>query len=383
MTLFNRAFRAQAGNPTIIYLISCVVMLFSIHSYAAPIRDITNVYGDRTNQLIGYGLVVGLDGSGDKSQVKFTSQSVRNMVEQFGVQLGEKSNPKLKNVAAVSVIATVNSHAGTGQQLDITVASLGDAKSLRGGTLLLTQLKGVDGNVYAVAQGNVIVGGYNYTGADGSSITQNTPTAGRIPNGATLEREVYQETNADHVIKLQLKKPNYKTALNISKSINTTFGDGVAKAMSKGEVQVSGPKDTEDRVMFMSMIEMLDIDEGQEAPRIILNSRTGTVVMSSNVTVSEAAVSQGGITVTIQEDQYVSQPNSIGGFNQSGDTKVIQDSKLNIDQKTSNTMIWPAGTNLQEVVDAINRVGATPDELMSILQALDEVGALNGELVVI
>ena len=194
---------------------------------------------------------------------------------------------------------------------------------------------------------------------------------------------MYQEVNSDHVIKLQLKKPNYKTALNISKSINSTFGDGVAKAMSKGEVQVSGPKDTEDRVMFMSMVEVLDIDEGKEAPRIILNSRTGTIVMSSNVTVSEAAVSQGGITVTIQEDQYVSQPNNIGGFNQAGNTEVIQDSKLNIDQKTSNTMIWPAGTNLQEVVDAINRVGATPDELMSILQALDEVGALSGELVVI
>ena len=157
----------------------------------------------------------------------------------------------------------------------------------------------------------------------------------------------------------------------------------LSKAMSKGEVQVSGPKDTEDRVMFMSMVEVLDIDEGKEAPRIILNSRTGTIVMSSNVTVSEAAVSQGGITVTIQEDQYVSQPNNIGGFNQAGNTEVIQDSKLNIDQKTSNTMIWPAGTNLQEVVDAINRVGATPDELMSILQALDEVGALSGELVVI
>ena len=171
MTLFNHIRRYTLW----------LVMALVLNVQAAPIRDITNVYGDRTNQLIGYGLVVGLDGSGDKSQVKFTSQSVRNMVEQFGVQLGEKSNPKLKNVAAVSVIATVNSHAGTGQTLDVTVASLGDAKSLRGGTLLLTQLKGVDGNVYAVAQGNVIVGGYNYTGADRSSITQNTPTAGRNP----------------------------------------------------------------------------------------------------------------------------------------------------------------------------------------------------------
>lgn len=352
-------------------------------AYAESIRDITDIYGDRTNQLIGYGVVVGLDGTGDKSQVKFTSQSIKNMIQQFGVQLPDNTNPKLKNVAAVSVIATVNSHASEGQLLDVTVASLGDAESLRGGTLLLTQLKGIDGNVYAVAQGNVIVGGYSYTGRDGSSITQNTPTAGRIPNGATLERAIYDEENVDRSVQFQLKQPNYKTALNITKAINETFGTGVAQAINQGKVTVKAPEDPQGRMMFISMIQDLTVDVGADAPRIILNSRTGTIVMSSNVTVKEAAVSQGGITVTIREDQYVSQPNAIGGFNQAGRTEVVQDSQVDIDQKPSNTMIWPTGTNLQDIVDAINRIGGTPDELMSILQALDQVGAINGKLVVI
>lgn len=355
----------------------------SIVANASVIRDITNIYGDRTNQLIGYGLVVGLDGTGDKSQVKFTSQSVKNMIQQFGVQLPEHSNPKLKNVASVSVIATVDSHASEGQLLNVTVASLGDAESLRGGTLLLTQLKGIDGNVYAIAQGNVVVGGYSYTGRDGSSVTQNTPTAGRIPNGATLERAINVDDDFTNHVDLQLKQPNYKTALNITKAINNTFGDGVAMAMNKGKVKVNAPVEPQDRMMFISMIEDLSVDEGAESPRIIFNSRTGTIVMSANVTVKEAVVSQGGITVTIREDEYVSQPDAIGGFNQAGRTEVVQDSQLGIEQKPGNTMIWPAGTNLQDIVDSINRIGGTPDELMSILQALDEVGAINGELVVI
>lgn len=371
--------KSNLFSTVIIFVLSVI----SLTSNAASIRDITDIYGDRTNQLIGYGIVVGLDGSGDKSQVKFTAQSVKNMIQQFGVQLPDNTSPKLKNVAAVSVTATVNSHSNEGQLLDVTVASLGDAKSLRGGTLLLTQLKGVDGNVYAVAQGNVIVGGYSYVGDDGSSVTQNTPTAGRIPNGATLERTIYAEGDQRNVVDLQLKQPNYQTALNISKAVNDTFGDGVAEPINKGKVQINAPKDSSGRMMFISMIQNLDVDVGEEAPRIILNSRTGTIVMSSNVTVKEAAVSQGGITVTIREDEYVSQPNNIGGFNQAGRTEVIKDSQLNIDQEPSNTMIWPTGTNLQDIVDAINRIGGTPDELMSILQALDEVGAINGQLVVI
>nr|WP_244943754.1 flagellar basal body P-ring protein FlgI [Vibrio algivorus] len=359
--------------------------MVSSASYAAPIQYITDIYGDRTNQLIGYGVVVGLDGTGDKSQVKFTQQSIVNMIKQFGVQLDGGINPKLKNVAAVTVTAVVDSHKGPGQKLNVTVSSIGDAKSLRGGTLLMTQLKGADGNVYALAQGNVVVGGFSAEGNDGSSITHNTPTAGRIPNGATVERALTAENDDDPTVYLQLKKPNYQTALNISKHINQTFGPGVAKALNKGRVEVAAPVDSEDRIMFISMLEQLEIEEGKTIPKVIFNSRSGTVVFSDNVTVSSAAVSQGGITVRIQEDQYVSQPGAAigGGINAPGRTVVTDDSQINVEEKDGAAMIWPQGTNLQEIVNAINQVGATPTDLMQILQALDEVGAINGELVVI
>ncbi len=364
----------------------CILAVFGCFFFgtatAAPISHITDVYGDRTNQLIGYGVVVGLDGTGDKSQVKFTQQSIVNMVQQFGVQLEDGTKPKTKNVAAVSVTAVVNSHKGPGQTLDVTVASIGDAKSLKGGTLLMTELKGVDGNVYAVAQGHLVVGGYKVTANDGSSVTNNTPTAARIPNGATLERAAIGAEDDDPTLHLQLKKPNYQTALNISKVINKTFGRGVAKAVNKGLVEVAAPHDSEDRIMFLSMVEQLDVDEGADSPKIVFNSRTGTVVMSKGVTVSEAIVSQGGLTVTVREDKLVSQPNG-GGINTPGRTAVINDSKIDIHEVDNGAMVWPEGTQLQEIVDAVNRIGASPTVLMQILQGLDEVGALNGELVVI
>ncbi len=358
-------------------------LVFSCAASAVPIHHITDVYGDRSNQLIGYGVVVGLDGTGDKSQVKFTQQSIVNMVQQFGVQLDSGSKPKLKNVAAVSVTAVVDTHKGPGQKLHVTVASIGDAKSLQGGTLLMTELKGLDGNVYAIAQGNLVVGGYNVTGNDGSSVTQNTPTAARIPNGATLERPMVMGADEDPSVLLQLKKPNYQTALNISKVVNRTFGNGVAKAINKGMVEIQAPRDSEDRIMFLAMVEKLDVDAGAEVPKIVFNSRTGTVVMSQGVTVNQAVVSQGGLTVSIEEDQLVSQPNSIGGVNAPGETRVINNSTIRIDEQQGGAMVWPQGTNLQEIVDAINKVGASPSVLMQILQALDEVGAINGELMVI
>ncbi|MGF1747950.1 flagellar basal body P-ring protein FlgI [Vibrio cionasavignyae] len=363
-------------------LVALVLCLLPLTAYGArPIDEISVVYGDRQNQLIGYGLVVGLDGSGDKSQVKFTQQSVVNMIKQFGVQLDDATNPKLKNVAAVSVTASVEPHMGAGQTLTVTASSLGDAKSLRGGTLLLTPLRGIDGEVYAVAQGSLVVGGFNATGENGTSVTRNTPTVGRIPNGATLEREITSGFDSDPTIRLQLKQPNYETALNISKVINQTFGGQVAKAINKGQVEVSAPQDSEDRVMFVAMIQALEVDEGRKLPKVVFNSRTGTVVISQNVTVSEAAVSQGGITVTILESESVSQPG--GAFNTAGETAVVQNSQISIDEEDATTMVWPRGTNLQEIVDAINNIGASPEALMQILQALDEVGAINGDLVVI
>ncbi len=356
------------------------VLSAQVLAYDEPraINQIVDVYGDRTNQLIGYGLVVGLDGTGDKSQVKFTQQSIVNMIKQFGVQLGDNINPKLKNVAAVSVIAEVSPNMGAGQTMNVTVASLGDAKSLRGGSLLLTPLRGIDGEVYAVAQGHVVVGGFTAAGADGSSITKNTTTVGRIPNGATLEKELHSH-EVDPVIQLNLKRPNYKTALNISKKINSVFGSGVAVAKNKGQVEVAAPLDPEQKVMFLSMIEELEVMEGAELPKVVFNSRTGTVVISSTVTVSEAAVSQGGLTIRISENVKVSQPNAFSD----GKTTKVNNSDVEVSEENPTMMVWEKNTNLQEIVDAVNRIGATPDALMQILQALDEAGALNGQLVVI
>ncbi|PJC86418.1 flagellar biosynthesis protein FlgI [Vibrio sp. HA2012] len=344
-----------------------------------PLMDLVDVQGIRDNQLVGYGLVVGLDGNGDRNQVKFTSQSITNMLRQFGVQIEEGTDPKLKNVASVSVTASVSPMAGPGQTLDIIVSSIGDAKSLRGGTLLMTPLRGVDGEVYAVAQGNVIVGGVTAEGRSGSKITINTPTTGRIPGGATLEREIHSDFNSKDKISLNLKKASFTTAKNIVRKINNTFGPDVATAVSKGRVEVKAPKDTDQRVIMMSMLEELAVEEGRKPARIIFNSRTGTVVINQSVKVSEAAVSHGNLTVTITEADQVSQPNPFG----EGETQVVNRSQVGINQEEAQMYIWPEGTELRVIVDAVNSLGATPDDLMSILQALDEAGALNAELITI
>lgn len=344
------------------------------------LMDLVDVQGIRENQLVGYGMVVGLDGNGDRNQVKFTAQSITNMLRQFGVQLDESTDPKLRNVASVSVTATVNPMAGPGQKLDIVVASIGDAKSLRGGTLLMTPLRGVDGEVYAVAQGNVVVGGVSAEGRSGSKITINIATTGRVPNGATLEREIPTDFNEQDKITLNLREPSFTTAKNIVREINNTFGPKVATAINKGKVEMRAPKDTLQRVTMMSMLEELSVTEGRKPARIVFNSRTGTVVIGKNVKVGEAAVSHGNLTVSINESQLVSQPNA---FADSGQTEVVQQSDINIDEMRANMMIWPVGTELNTIVSAVNSLGATPTDLMSILQALHEAGALNAELVVI
>jgi flagellar P-ring protein precursor FlgI len=344
-----------------------------------PIMDLVDVQGVRSNQLVGYGLVVGLDGQGDRNQVKFTAQSITNMLRQFGVQIGDDANPKLRNVASVSVTASVDPMAGPGQTLDIVVSSIGDAKSLRGGTLLLTPLRGVDGEVYAVAQGNVVVGGVSAEGRSGSKIAVNTPTAGRVPNGATLEREIPSDFNSRPQITLNLRKASFTTAKNIAREINSTFGPDVAIAVNKVRVDMRAPKDTQQRVTMMSMLEEMSVVEGRKPARIVFNSRTGTVVVGKNVKVTEAAVSHGNLTVAISESQRVSQPNAFAD----GDTVVVDQTKIDINEDQAQMVIWPEGTELNTIVNAVNSLGATPTDLMSILQALHEAGALNAELVVI
>ncbi|WP_136482836.1 flagellar basal body P-ring protein FlgI [Vibrio ostreae] len=346
---------------------------------AIPLMDLVDIQGIRQNQLVGYGLVVGLDGQGDRNQVEFTSQSITNMLRQFGVQIDESSDPKLRNVASVSVTASVDPMAGPGQTLDIVVSSIGDAKSLRGGTLLMTPLRGVDGEVYAVAQGNVVVGGVSAQGRSGSSIAINTPTTGRVPNGATLEREIPTDFNQRDTVTLNLREASFTTAKNIAREINDTFGPKVAVAINKGRVEMRAPQDTQQRVIMMSMLEEMSVVQGRKPARIVFNSRTGTVVIGKNVKVGEAAVSHGNLTVSISESQQVSQPNALSG----GQTQTVDQSNVDINEEQAQMMIWPAGTELNTIVNAVNSLGATPTDLMSILQALHEAGALNAELVVI
>lgn len=344
-----------------------------------PLMDLVDIQGIRDNQLVGYGLVVGLNGQGDRNQVKFTAQSITNMLRQFGVQIDGNMDPKLRNVASVSVTATVEPMAGAGQRLNVVVSSIGDAKSLQGGTLLLTPLRGIDGEVYAVAQGNVVVGGFSASGRTGSSVTVNTPTAGRIPNGATLEREIASDFNQSDTVTLNLRKASFTTAKNIAREINRTFGPNVATAMNNGRVDMRAPEDPQQRVTMLSMLEEMSVAEGRKPARVVFNSRTGTVVIGQNVKVSEAAVSHGNLTVSISESPQVSQPNPLSG----GNTTTVNQSQVNVDEEQPQMMVWPPGTELNTIVNAVNSLGATPTDLMSILQALNEAGALNAELVVI
>ncbi|WP_417359750.1 flagellar basal body P-ring protein FlgI [Gallaecimonas pentaromativorans] len=365
-------------------LLCLLTLTAQAQTQTRPLLDIADVQGLRENQLVGYGLVVGLSGTGDRNQVKFTSQSMTNMLKQFGVQLPANIDPKLKNVAAVAVHANLSSVAGRGQTVDVTVSSIGDAKSLLGGSLLMTPLRGVDGEIYAVAQGNLVVGGVNASGNDGSSVTVNIPTVGLIPNGATIEREVPVAVHAKPQVVLNLKVPNFKTARNVELAINKVFGPKVAAAQNAGRVLVQAPVDNEQRVVFMSMLQDIRVDMGRQRPRVVFNSRTGTVVMGQDVKVHKAAVTHGSLTVTITEDYNVSQPNG-GGFrsNNPGRTVVTPDSKVNVDQEHPAMFVWPDGTSLETIVQAVNSLGASPGDIMSILQALDEAGALEGDLVVI
>ncbi len=352
--------------------------LFSVSAVAQPLRDVVDIQGVRGNQLIGYSLVVGLDGTGDKNQVKFTSQSVTNMLRQFGVQLPAKIDPKVKNVAAVAISATLPPGYSLGQSIDVTVSSIGDAKSLRGGTLLLTQLRGADGEVYALAQGNVVVGGVKAEGNSGSSVTINTPTVGRVPNGGSVEREIASDFQQEPMVMLNLKRPSFKTANTVAVALNNAFGVGTATAQSATNVAVRAPMGAGARVAFMSALEDVQINAGKQPPRVVFNARTGTVVIGDGVIVRAAAVSHGNLTVTIRESSNVSQPNAFGR----GQTVVTPESDVSVNRGRGQMVTIAAGTSLRSIVNTLNSLGAAPDDTMAILQALHEAGALDAELVV-
>ncbi len=382
----------------------CLCIMMSV-AFPARIKDITNLAGVRDNQLIGYGLVVGLDGTGDKtSQAPFTDQSFQNMLLQFGIHIPPSKNSQLKNVAAVAISATLSPFARIGQKLDVTVLSLGNATGLRGGSLLMTPLRGADGKVYAMAQGSVVVSGFGAQGSDGSKVTVNVTSSGTIPNGATVENIIDMPFVRDGAITFELTDPDFTTADRIEQAINHEFGYKVARAMDasvvtvrvdslggsspyfaphyKGElapVAINNNNEKSRYVPLIARIENIQLDPAEVAAKVIVNSRTGTIVIGRNVTISEVAVSHGNLSVVVTERPFVSQPNAFA----SGRTVQGSASDINVNQQSARTFLLKPGVSLSDLVDAINRVGAAPGDLIAILEAIKSAGALHADLEVI
>ncbi len=361
-------------------LILLILIGFLEPVWAERIKDVTSIKGVRSNQLVGYGLVVGLDGTGDQtSQTPFTVQSLKSMLSQYGITLPDNVNPQVKNVAAVSEHADLPPIAKIGQTIDVTVSSLGNAKSLRGGSLLMTPLKGADGNIYALAQGNLIVGGLGVEGADGSSVTINIPSVGRIPNGGSIEREIQNPFASADKITLHLKRADFTTAKRLADTINQVLGPNNARAEDSVTVAVNAPRDPSQRVGFMSFIENLEFQPGEAPAKVIVNSRSGTVVIGNHVKVYSAAVSHGNLSVTITNTVDVEQP---GPFSEGTTTENVQ-SDIEVTAEDNRMFRFPKGVTLNEIVRAVNQVGASPGDLVAILESLKQVGALSAELIVI
>ncbi|MCF2909695.1 MULTISPECIES: flagellar basal body P-ring protein FlgI [Pseudoalteromonas] len=358
-------------------LVLAIALVGSQFAHAERIKDVTMVEGVRSNQLVGYGLVVGLPGTGE--QTRFTEQSFKGMLNSFGITMPANLKPKIKNVAAVAVHAELPAFVKPGQTIDVTVSSIGSAGSLRGGTLLQTFLKGVDGNVYAIAQGSMIVGGLGAEGLDGSRVVINTPTVGRIPNGGTVERAVRSPfTQGDHIT-FNLNRPDFTTAKRLADTINDLVGPQSAQAMDAASVRVIAPRDPSQRVAYLSTLENLEFTPADTSAKIIVNSRTGTIVIGKEVKLQPAAITHGGLTVTIAEQVNVSQPQPLA----EGETVATRQSIVDVNQDDSRAFVFDPGSSLDDLVRAINAVGAAPGDLMAILEALKEAGAIHGQLVVI
>ncbi|KTD02071.1 flagellar P-ring protein (precursor) FlgI [Legionella geestiana] len=371
----------------ILMLVILLVAAVSVH--AARIKDITTIAGIRENQLIGYGLVVGLDGTGDRAnQAPFTDQTFRNMLLQFGIRLPEGRSGQLKNIAAVAVSANLPPFARIGQRIDVTISSLGNATSLRGGTLLLVPLRGADNQIYAMAQGNVVIPGFGAQGSNGTKVSVNSTGTGRIPNGATVEKLVEMPYIQNGYITFELNQPDFTTAQRITDTINKELGYKAAQPVDAGAVAVRTgnlgvQKDNflhrNSFVSFISDLENLNVQPGEVAAKVIFNSRTGTLVVGQDVTVSPVAVAHGNLSVSISETPVVSQPQPFAR----GRTVVTSDSDVQINQQKSQAFLFQPGASLKEIVDAINRVGAAPDDLIAILEAIKSSGALHAELEII
>ena len=367
-------------------LIIFIIMIGTNVAHADRIKDLASLAGVRSNQLVGYGLVVGLSGTGD-GNLGITLQSLQSMVSRFGM-VTEQDGLDGTNAAAVIVTAELPAFIKPGQTLDVTVSTLGPAESLRGGTLLMAPLLGVDGETYALAQGNLVVGGLGVSGEDGSSLTVNVPTVGRVPQGATVEKLVENPFITGEYIVLNLHRADFSTATNVAEAINVIFGNNTAVAIDASSIRVLAPVDPAQKVSFASLIEQVEVQPGEPPAQIIVNSRTGTIVIGGNVNVTPAVITHGSLTVRIREDTQIT-PQSETIITEDGviNTPVAPletpDSQISVDQPEARAFLFDPGVSLSDVVDAINAIGATPSDLVAILEALKVAGALRAQLIVI
>ncbi|WP_133012696.1 flagellar basal body P-ring protein FlgI [Marinomonas flavescens] len=361
------------------YVALILMFCVSFGVQADRLKDISSVQGVRDNQLFGYGLIIGLNGTGDSTP--FTNQSFASMLSRFGVTLPAGVTATSKNVAAVSLTATLPPFSKPGQKIDITASSIGNAASLRGGTLLLSTLKGADGQVYAVAQGNLIVGGLGTGGVDGSRNSLSIPTVGLIPNGASVERSVPNSFDNGDTLTFNLNRPDFTTARQVTDKINGLLGPGVAKTLDATSIRVTAPRDSSQRVTFLSILENLDVKVGEERARVVINSRTGTIVIGQHVKVSPAAITHGSLTVTITAAPPIAgQDGTLTG----GKTILSpRNNGVQVDKNSGHMFVFDPGTSLNDIVRAVNQVGAAPGDVMAILEGLKEAGAINADFVVI
>ena len=369
-----------------IFFLSCLALSISSNALADRLKDLTSISGVRSNPLVGYGIVVGLAGSGDGNS-GLLLQSMQAMVSQFGL-VTNTAGLSGKNAAAVMVTAELPAFTKPGQAIDITVSTLGAAKSLRGGTLLMTPLKGADGETYAIAQGNLIVGGLGVEGGDGSSIIVNIPTVGRIPKGATVEKMVESPFLNSDVLVLNLNQSDFSTASRVSEAINEVFGPEVSVPLDSSSIRVRAPTDKAQKVTFMSLLENVEVQPASPAAKVVVNSRTGTIVIGGDVRVTPAVVTHGSLTVRVKEDVNTTQAQNIIANGQNaivagGDVVQTPDSDIGFEAETARAFIFDTGVELSDIVDAVNNVGASAADLVSILDALRQAGALRAEIVVI
>ncbi len=375
----NKTEKGWCRGLWVALILAITTTLWPVASSAARLKEIAAVQGVRSNPLVGYGLVVGLDGTGDQTtSAPFTTQSLTSLLQQLGVTVPAGTSIQLKNVAAVTVTAQLPAFAQPGQTIDVNVSSLANAKSLRGGLLIATPLKGADGQIYALAQGNLIVGGAGAS-AGGSKVQINHLSAGRIPEGATVERSVPTPLNQGASLQLDLNAADYNTAREVARAINARMGAGSAQAVDGRRVHVRMPELPDARVSFLADIENLNIDLVPPAARVIINARTGSVVVNESVTLSACAIAHGSLSVTISTTPLVSQPNPFG----QGQTVQAEQSDITIRQEPGTLISLPEGVKLADVVKALNSLGATPQDLLAILQAMKSAGSLNAELEVI